>query len=426
MDQQHQLPQQPNAADHFKQCLMEHISNLPTQPFSLPPSFITTFVRRAFTEDLCMVDFTQALTAMDYLKDLDNRRKRELTSALQRLGLDKVGAEQQTADRVKNPRIWDWVTSMQEKERKIEALYTQVYIGLRRWTLINEMRLEPFSKANSIAMLNTLYPPSNVVPPTRQLTASILNQQRKAFFRYITAVENNGKEILKNLEHQGQREGDSNGWPVVRDIVDKYLRTANGIIEESLEIDGPQYFSPEAESARRNERRADSGRPNERSTPASQQQTPPHLPPSLNKSNTAPSSTTNNPPTPKKRGTTLEKIAREFRNLRNRNDVKELAHRNDIRTTTNDLDHTATTRDITKSKSLRKMKSTSSIGKDHGKPRHSRSPSDEPMPDIDMDERRRQMIAEARREKEKRALQQRDNGGVSTAAAAPSVGRSFG
>lgn len=388
-----------------------------------------------------MVDFTQALTAMDYLKDLDNRRKRELTSALQRLGLDKVGAEQQTADRVKNPRIWDWVTSMQEKERKIEALYTQVYIGLRRWTLINEMRLEPFSKANSIAMLNTLYPPSNVAPPTRQLTASILNQQRKAFFRYITAVENNGKEILKNLEHQDQREGDSNGWPVVRDIVDKYLRTANGIIEESLEIDGPQYFSPEAESARRSERRADSGvsfatgdRPSTSNSTHSGRTSGQHQhsnskplpvsPPSLNKSNTAPSSTTNNPPTPKKRGTTLEKIAREFRNLRNRNDVKELAHRNDIRTTNNDLDHTATTRDITKSKSLRKMKSTSSIGKDHGKPRHSRSPSDEPMPDIDMDERRRQMIAEARREKEKRALQQKDNGGIPTAA--PSVGRSFG
>ena len=130
--QQHQLPQ-ANATDHFKQCLMEHISQLPSQPCSLPPAFIISFVRRVFTEDLCMVDFTQALTAMDYLKDLENRRKRELSMALQRLGLEKTVVDQHTGDISRNPRISDWVKSMQDKERKVEALYTQVYIGLRRW-----------------------------------------------------------------------------------------------------------------------------------------------------------------------------------------------------------------------------------------------------------------------------------------------------
>ena len=131
-DQQHQLPE-PNATDHFKQCLMEHISQLPSQPFSLPPAFITSFVRRCFTEDLCMVDFTQALTAMDYLKDIETRRRRELSMALQRLGLDKAVVDQHTGNISRDPRISDWVKSMQDKERKVEALYTQVYIGLRRW-----------------------------------------------------------------------------------------------------------------------------------------------------------------------------------------------------------------------------------------------------------------------------------------------------
>ncbi len=70
---------------------------------------------------------------MDYLKDLENRRKRELTLALQRLDLDSSLVEQSRGEISKNTRISDWVQSMRDKERKVEALYTQVYIGLRRW-----------------------------------------------------------------------------------------------------------------------------------------------------------------------------------------------------------------------------------------------------------------------------------------------------
>lgn len=141
-DQAHQNIAAVSATEHFKSCLMTHISQLPSQPFSLPPSFITSFVRRCFTADLCLVDFTQALTAMDYLKDLENRRKRELVQALQRLGLDKTMVEQTSEDVCKDSNISDWVGSMQDKERKIDALYTQVYIGLRRWV---SMRETPFS-----------------------------------------------------------------------------------------------------------------------------------------------------------------------------------------------------------------------------------------------------------------------------------------
>lgn len=122
------------ATEHFKSCLMEQIAYLPSQPFSLPPAFITSFVRRCFTENLCQVDFTQALTAMDYLKDLETRRKRELSAALQRLGITADTTEQERDDMAKrSPAIAQWISSMEEKERRVEALYTQVYIGLRRW-----------------------------------------------------------------------------------------------------------------------------------------------------------------------------------------------------------------------------------------------------------------------------------------------------
>lgn len=123
-----------NATDHFKSCLMTHISQLPSQPFSLPPAFITSFVRRCFPADLCQVDFTQALTALDYLKDLETRRKREFVSVLQRLGVDKEALDQGGEDLSgKNPKLSEWISGMQEKEKRVEALYTQVYIGLRRW-----------------------------------------------------------------------------------------------------------------------------------------------------------------------------------------------------------------------------------------------------------------------------------------------------
>ncbi|KAL8768429.1 MAG: hypothetical protein Q9209_005335 [Squamulea sp. 1 TL-2023] len=398
-DMQHRLPPS-TATEHFKSCLMNHISQLPSQPFSLPPAFITSFVRRCFTEDLCLIDFTQALTALDYLKDLENRRKRELALAFQRLGLDKKSLGELLEDPSKNPPwITDWAQGMEAKEKKVESLYTQVYLGLRRWTLINEMRLEPFNKANSIAMLNTLFPPTGtLVPPTRQLTSATLETQRNGFFRYITGVEKNGKSILQNLENQGKGPRDANGWTVVRESLDKYLRTANSVIEQCQEITGPDSLDPNSQEYRRSERRADSGvsfgigdRP---STSSSSR-------------NSRSNSTTNNkplpasPPTaqlpqpplsPKKKGTTLEKIARELRNLRTRSDPQK---------------GVTVTLDDDKIKTIKKMKSASSI-RDSSRARHTRmgsggSGSRARTFDID-DEKRQQLILEAQRQKENRVL----------------------
>ena len=269
-------------------------------------------------------------------------------------------------------------------------------------TLINEMRLEPFNKANCIAMLNTLYPPTTAQPPTRQLSPAILASQRSAFFRYITAVEKNGKGILSNLENQGQRKGDANGWSVVREIVDKYLRTTNGVIEEYIDVSGAEYFEAQAEAFRRSERRADSGvsfatgdRPSTSGSTSSKtiiatvappaNKPLPKSPPKAQAQTQAPA-----PPLLKKRGTTLERIAREWKNLRTRNDVKEMPLRSDQNIETKGA----------KSQGLRKMKSTSSI-RDR-KTSHSRTNSDEHMPDFDFDAKRRRMINEARKEKENR------------------------
>ncbi|KAL8928434.1 MAG: hypothetical protein Q9208_001667 [Pyrenodesmia sp. 3 TL-2023] len=398
-EMQHRLP--PHAAtDHFKSCLMNHISQLPSQPFSLPPVFITSFVRRCFTADLCLVDFTQALTALDYLKDLDNRRKREVTLALQRLGVDKDTVGSSDEEMSKNhPRVAEWAQGMQEKGKKVEYLYTHVYLGLRRWTLINEMRLEPFNKANSIAMLNTLYPPTTAAPPTGQLTSAILESQRNTFFRYITAVEKNGKNVLKNLELQGKGPKDDNGWTAVRESVDKYLRTANGVIEECLEITGPDSLDPNSHDYRRSERRADSGvsfgigdRPSTSSSRDSRSNSATNKPlPVFPPAGPMPQPT-QAPPSPKKKGTTLEKIARELRNLRARSDPNK---------------GTTAALDGERLKTIKKTKSTSSL-RDTSRSKHTRVASgdcDGRAHAFDIDEdKRQQLIFEARRQKENRVL----------------------
>ena len=268
------------------------------------------------------------------------------------------------------------------------------------------MRLEPFNKANCIAMLNTLYPPTTAAHPTRHLTSTVLSSQRAAFFRYITGVEKNGKNILSNVEKQGQREGDDNGWAAVRDIVDKYLRTANTIIEECVDVLGPEYFEAEAEAFRRNERRADSGvsfntgdRPSTRESNVSKPRasTDKPLPKSPPRAETAPLAV-------KKRGSTLERIARELRNLRNRNDVREMPESgSEGRCEEKDL----------KNRGLRKMRSTSSVR--DSKHLHSRSGSEESGRDLDFDAKRRRMILEAQKEKENRRPEK----------VRPTIGRSF-
>jgi hypothetical protein len=125
-EQQHAVT---NAATmQFKTSLMTQISQLPTQPCSLPPSFLTSFVRRCFPAELTLVDFPQALTGLDYLRDLEMRRRKEIAAALRRLGVDRtnIGGHGQ-------PVLEEWIRSLEDKERKVEALYTQCYIFLRRW-----------------------------------------------------------------------------------------------------------------------------------------------------------------------------------------------------------------------------------------------------------------------------------------------------
>jgi hypothetical protein len=127
-------PHDSDAASHFKSALMSQISSLPTQPCSLPPSFLSSFIRKCFTVELETVDFPQALTGMDYLKDLELRRQREVAAAFRRLGVVvKCADGRSILNEARHPAVDEWVRQLEKKERKVEQIHALCYISLRRW-----------------------------------------------------------------------------------------------------------------------------------------------------------------------------------------------------------------------------------------------------------------------------------------------------
>ena len=357
------------AAAQLRANLMSYVAQLPSQPSSLPPSFVTGFVRRCFPPELDQVDFPQSLTALDYLKDLEVRRRREVVAALERLGVDRGDLGQKEMLGKKYPGVLRWIVGMEDKERKVEALYTQVYIGLRRWvmlgpfsmtgpgadgttqTLINELSLVPFNKSNCIAMLNTLYPPTGLqtahfVQPTAQLTPTILSTQRNGFFRYITAVEKNGTAVLASLMDQHKRADDETGWTVLQETVDRYLRMANAVIDECHEVggrdgsgarspavasfgstaddDGPRRkfgsgtsFTSSNDSSNRNSGQSHHTRPSTSSSVSLHSR-------ATSKDKPLPDRPALDDAGPSKpAGSTLERIARELRKMKSRGDLKD-------------------------------------------------------------------------------------------------------
>jgi hypothetical protein len=132
-----------DAAADFRSALENQLSRLPSQPCSLPPSFTTNYIRKAFCTELDKVDFPQALTALDYLKSLDDRWKKEVNDALGRLKVNREDAANPSRSQLvlNYPGVAAWLHSIQGKTRQIQALYTQVYVGLRRWVSIPHANL---------------------------------------------------------------------------------------------------------------------------------------------------------------------------------------------------------------------------------------------------------------------------------------------
>lgn len=191
------------------------------------------------------------------------------------------------------------------------------------------MCLEPFNQTNCHSMLNTLYPPVMAHQPTTKLTIATLMSQRQGFFKYIQTVEKRGTGCLETLMKQGRKEGEVNGWPAARRALSSYLTLANSLINECWDVNNlrfnptrplepvrapPATPTDEQDSDKRNGRKVDSGvsfglaglhsknssTSSAKSGVPQQAQFQPELPNvSIGKG-----------------GTTLERLAREFRKIR--------------------------------------------------------------------------------------------------------------
>ncbi|CAI7647305.1 unnamed protein product [Penicillium bialowiezense] len=174
----------------FRACLTRTVSELPSQPCSLPPSFIVSFVRRCFCLELHNVDFAQALTALDYLKDLQGRWKKEIDSAFLRLNVTAQDARDPRNSEVarKYPGVMEWYTEVSQKARMID-------------------------------------------------------------FMFIINYEAN-PGILKPVMAQGARAGEENGWPALYDVFNRYLNLVLEVIDECALINEPAHVDKSGHSRR--------------------------------------------------------------------------------------------------------------------------------------------------------------------------------
>ncbi|KAF2807920.1 uncharacterized protein BDZ99DRAFT_391355 [Mytilinidion resinicola] len=306
----------------FTASLMNQISKLPSQPCSLPPTFIVSFVSKCFPPFLGEAEFSQSLAALDYIRDLETRRHKEYAAALRRLTVlpNTVGTEADDfSERL--PGVGRWVANAEAKNNKADMYYAQLWIGLRRWIMINEMSADPFSKHNSVAMLNTLYPPPHpgLNPQlVKGLTPESYKQQRDGFFKYITAVGKRGSSSLQNLRDQGKLDGEEDGYHQVAISVDKYLGVAKQIIDDCCNVLSIEQLDPVQEAPNRKGKKTDSGvsfGSSRRPSTSAGKETP-----------LAIASAATPHKSSQKGLTTLEKISREFKRIRvkTRPDVEEI------------------------------------------------------------------------------------------------------
>jgi hypothetical protein len=191
------------------------------------------------------------------------------------------------------------------------------------------MCLEPFNKSNCLAMLNTLYPPVMSSQPTAKLSIPTLQTQREGFFKYIQTVEKRGVGCLETLMKQGRREGEINGWPAARRILSQYLALANNIIGECWDVNtlrfnatrpaAPLRTAPDAEQdpEKRKGRKVDSGFSFESQGQHSKTNSTSSAKSSSSASSLSSSQSRSvHTDSIGKGGTSLERLAREFRKIR--------------------------------------------------------------------------------------------------------------
>ncbi|KAK7513060.1 uncharacterized protein IWZ02DRAFT_492794 [Phyllosticta citriasiana] len=217
----------------FQSVLQTEISQLPLQRTSLPYSFVKKFVKETFgSKDVNAVNFSQALTALDYLKDIEMRRTKSIKDMWSRIDLDTWESIEEKVSR--DEAVIKIFNDVNRLEKAADEMYAWLYVHLRQWILINEIKFQKFDKHNCMAMLNTLWPPIPSAVPAG-VTPEIVQSQRKDFFKAINTMPKHNAE-LERLMMQNARAGEPNGWACVVYIFERYMKRVDSLIELSDDI----------------------------------------------------------------------------------------------------------------------------------------------------------------------------------------------
>ena len=123
-----------SAAMSFQASLMNQLKSLPTRTSSLPPAFISGFAARNLHPEVEQCDWIQALTVLDYLKDLEARRRKETFAAFERLHIHQDTWDTDMAFMAeKFPGIALWINNIEGKNKKAEQYYGIIWLGIRRF-----------------------------------------------------------------------------------------------------------------------------------------------------------------------------------------------------------------------------------------------------------------------------------------------------
>lgn len=114
----------------------------------LPPEFIRKWcLDRVFTKVEELVDFSQALTGIDYLQDLECRRREALREVALRLKIDKNNWRRALSA---DPDAKKWVEDIQAQETIIGGFYASCYVDLRIWVYEFSLKVIGYADPYSI------------------------------------------------------------------------------------------------------------------------------------------------------------------------------------------------------------------------------------------------------------------------------------
>ncbi|KAK2626252.1 hypothetical protein QTJ16_004514 [Diplocarpon rosae] len=194
---------------------------------------------QVFAEHLDDVRFDNALVALDYLRDLESTRRNWLGQAARNLTITKGNWESVLQE---YPSGLRWVEATQAFDYRTMGAYSNLFVELRKWTMMFVLADEDFDKAHALAVLNTLFPPSVQEIPNEKFDPKIVQYHRAKFYRLLLEVDRNGPLVILDLVESARAKHGSSSWPYVRQTLANYLHWAETMVKEAQKVYGIGFF----------------------------------------------------------------------------------------------------------------------------------------------------------------------------------------